>query len=425
MLSGLKSKSVRNVITLMSGTAIAQAIPIAISPILTRLYSPEDFGVLALYLSITSIISIIATGRYELAITLPEKDEDAIQIVWLACILTILVSASVFVIVLFFGSYITSLLQNEKIQKWLYFIPLTVFFSGVYSTFKYWHNRKKKYSVLSKGRVVQTFNTGAINLGIGAINKGGVGGLVFGNLIGQFLSSLYMGFVFFKNDRQNIEVRKSKIKELAKRYSNFPRYDVMASFFNISANQLTHVFFNMFFGAITSGYYFLTQKIFTMPITLIAGAIQDVFKMEMIEVYLANGDTRRLYLKTLKRLVLLSILPTILIYFVSIDLFVLVFGVEWKPAGEFVQIMTPIFFLRFISFPLSYMVYIAEKQVYNSRAQFLLLLVILASFLICKEYSAKIMVQLLTLVFSLFYTGYIIVSYSLTSTGQVSINKEK
>ncbi|MCH1547304.1 MAG: oligosaccharide flippase family protein, partial [Flavobacteriaceae bacterium] len=252
-LSFIKSDFAKNVITLITGTAIAQAIPIAISPILTRIYSPEDFGVFALYLSISSIIAIGATGRYELAINLPAKDEDAIQILWLSCILTLLVSFFTLTVILLFNNNISSLLQNDSIGVWLYFVPLTILFSGIYQSFNYWHNRKKKYAVLSKSRVVQTFNTSAVNLGIGAVAKGGVGGLVFGNLIGVFLSSFYMIYVFFKIDMPKVEIKKKQIKKLAKRYINFPKYDVMASFFNISANQLTNLFFNIFFGAITSG----------------------------------------------------------------------------------------------------------------------------------------------------------------------------
>ena len=419
-LNIFKNKFTKNVITLITGTAIAQAIPIAISPILTRIYSPEDFGVLALYLSITSIISIVATGRYELAITLPARDEDAIQILWLSCILTILVSVFTLIIILFFNENISRLLQNNSIGDWLYFVPITIFFSGIYQSFNYWHNRQKKYTVLSKSRVIQTLNTSAVNLGVGILKKGGIGGLVFGNLIGQFFSSLYMVFVFFKRDLSKIEIKIQQIKILAKRYINFPKYDVIASFFNISANQVINIFFNVFFGAITSGYYFLTQKIFTLPITIIAGAIQDVFKMEIIGVHLKKGDTRGLYLKTFKRLVLLSLIPTILIYFFSIDVFTFVFGEKWKPAGEFVQIMTPVFFLRFVSFPLSYMVYVVEKQTYNTIAQILLFLAILFSFFIGKDYGAKTMVQILTVVFCVFYSGYIVMSYRFTSRGIIN-----
>ena len=83
-----KSKFSKNVITLITGTALAQAVPIAITPILTRLYTPEDFGVFAVYMALSSILVVLVTGRYELAIVVPQKDEDAINIVALSVVLS-------------------------------------------------------------------------------------------------------------------------------------------------------------------------------------------------------------------------------------------------------------------------------------------------------------------------------------------------
>ena len=133
-----KSEFGRNVLTLMTGTTIAQAIPIAISPILTRIYTPEDFGLFAFYASIASIISVVATGRYELAIMLPKKDDDAINIVVLSILISFLVSLLSLIIVLVFNTQITNLLGNPEIANWLYFIPLTVLFTGIYQSFNYW-----------------------------------------------------------------------------------------------------------------------------------------------------------------------------------------------------------------------------------------------------------------------------------------------
>ena len=133
MLTKLKARSEfsRNVFALMTGTTIAQAIPIAISPILTRIYTPEDFGVFALYMAIASILSVIATGRYELAIMLPKKDEDAINIAALSIIISFFVSFVSLLIVFVFNAQITNLLGNPEISNWLYFIPLTVLLTGV------------------------------------------------------------------------------------------------------------------------------------------------------------------------------------------------------------------------------------------------------------------------------------------------------
>ena len=81
------SESTKNILTLMSGTVLAQAIPIAITPILSRIYTEEDFGILAIYVSIATIVSVIATGRYEMAILLPREDEDAINIAALSMLI--------------------------------------------------------------------------------------------------------------------------------------------------------------------------------------------------------------------------------------------------------------------------------------------------------------------------------------------------
>jgi O-antigen/teichoic acid export membrane protein len=413
-----QSEFAKNVITLVTGTAIAQAIPLAISPILTRLYSPDDFGVFALYLSISSVLSVIATGRYEFAITLPAKDEDAVQILWLSCAISFIVSLITFIIILLFNSDIATALGNERIAIWLYAIPVTVFLSGICQSFNYWFNRKRKYSKLSKNRVIQTMSSSSVNLSVGYVSKGGTFGLIVGNVIGQIASAIFFIHSFFnKNSENKFNFKKPKVIALAKRYRNFPKYDVMASFFNISSNQITHIFYNSFFSSVIAGYFYLTQKIIQVPVTLIAGAIQDVFKMEIVTVHLKNGDTRNLFLKTAKKLFLLALLPTIVIYFFAVDLFALVFGEEWRVAGEYAKIFTPVFFLRFISFPLSYMLYVKEKQLYNIIGQFLLLTAVVITFILGKDSESINTVVALSWIYSIFYILYFIMSFNLTNHG--------
>ena len=145
MIDKLKPKSEfnKNVITLMTGTTIAQAIPIAISPILTRLYTPQDFGVFAFFLAITAIFGSIANARYELAIMLPKKDEDAINIFALGFIISTIISFLILVLVVLFNEYFVKLLGKKEIGIWFYFLPITVFLSGLWNNLNYFNNRKK------------------------------------------------------------------------------------------------------------------------------------------------------------------------------------------------------------------------------------------------------------------------------------------
>lgn len=170
MLKHLKPKSEfgRNVLTLMTGTTIAQAIPIAISPILTRIYTPEDFGVFALYISISTIFAVIVTGRYELAIMLPKKNKDAVLLVQLSIMITLFIAITTLIIVIFFNVEITQLLGNPSISKWLYFIPLSICLTGFYQSLHYWNNRKKKYNNLVLSRISKSAITSGIQVGGGA-----------------------------------------------------------------------------------------------------------------------------------------------------------------------------------------------------------------------------------------------------------------
>ncbi|MFO7843100.1 MAG: oligosaccharide flippase family protein [Bacteroidales bacterium] len=147
------SEFYKNVLTLVSGTAIAQAIPILISPILTRLYSPSDFGLIALYLAIVNIFVIVATGRYNLAIMLPEDEKEASDLKFLSIYINLFVSIILLFVVLILNDPVTRILDNEDISVWLYFIPLSVFIRALFKIYEYYENRRKNYKSISFANV--------------------------------------------------------------------------------------------------------------------------------------------------------------------------------------------------------------------------------------------------------------------------------
>lgn len=422
MLKRFKSQSEfnKNILTLMTGTSIAQAIPIAISPILTRIFTPSDFGLFALYISISGMIAIVSTGRYELAMMLPKEDDDALHLVFLSLIISLVISFICLLLVFVFNSELTSFLKNESISTWLYFIPLTILLSGAYQSLYYWNNRQKKFKNLSISKIVQTSTTVTTNLGLGYLIAGPVG-LVLGNVLGQFSSVFYFAKSFIKSIR-NKNICYSRIKKIAHRYRKFPQFDAPSALLNMASSHSVHIFFNIFFGAVSSGYYFLVQKVFGLPLMLIAASVQDVFKEEVARVHKMEGNTRKIFIETFFKLAKLSIIPAILIYFFAIDFFVFFFGEKWGAAGVYVQILTPVFLIRFISFPLSFMFYIAEKQHINIIGQFVQFLSVVIVMVIGHNHNPIYTVQLLSVISSIFYLVYIILSYHFTSTGKKQSN---
>jgi len=190
MLNKLKPKSEfsRNVLTLMTGTTIAQAIPIAISPILTRIYTPEDFGVFALFIAITAILGTVANARYELAIMLPKKDEDAINIFALGFIITCMITFASLILVIVFNEYFTNFLGNEAIRIWLYFVPIALFFTGMFNILNYFNNRRKNYKDLRNAIIFKSIILVITQLSIGFIKQGAMG-LISGEILSRMASN--------------------------------------------------------------------------------------------------------------------------------------------------------------------------------------------------------------------------------------------
>ena len=357
-----KGSIARDALTLMSGTTIAIIIPIAISPILTRLYTPEDFGVLALYISIATVLSVLVNGRYEMAIMLPEKDEDAINIVALAFIISIVVSVVIFIVMLLFGREIAYMFKNPKILFWLYFLPISSLIMGIYQGLNYWANRKNLYKKLAINKIVKSTGIAGSNLFIGALIKGSTG-LVGGQIIGESISTIALANLVSHEDKNIVKLIKyERIKEQAFRYINFPKYLIFSHSLNVISGYLPVFLITPLFGIETVGQFSLTQKALSIPMLVIARALGDVFRQRASADYVKNGNCKSIYLKTLKYLFFISVLPFFILFFIAPDLFTFIFGDTWREAGLYGRMITSMLFLQFVTSPLSFMFMIAEKQ---------------------------------------------------------------
>ncbi|MDP2747779.1 lipopolysaccharide biosynthesis protein [Pseudomonas sp.] len=379
-----KSSYARNVLTLMTGTSLAQAIPIAISPILTRLYSPEEFGRFALYMAVAMIAGVLVSGRYELAILLPRHDRDALHIAALAVALSIVISTMLLGFVIFYADSIASLLGDATLAPWLYWVPASTLLLGVYQSLNYWSNRKAQYKRLAISRTVQSGSAALGQLGCGYAGTGAVG-LVAGQVSGQVLATGVLARLIWHEDRALIRaLRPLRSFALAKKYINFPKYLIVAHGFNTASGQMPVLLLSALFATSAAGFFTLTQRVMAAPMSLVANALGDVFRQEASQAYICKGNCKEIYKNTFKRLLYISILPFAIFFIVAPDLFAWVFGEQWRVAGEYAQILTPMAFFQFITSPLSAMFMIAEKQSFDLYWQVFLFVSVVVSFLIGK-----------------------------------------
>ena len=373
MINKQKSEFSKNVLTLMTGTTIAQAIPISVSPILTRIYTPEDFGILALFVAITSIFGSIANGRYELAIMLPKKDEDAINIFALGFIIVSCLSMFLLFIVTVFHDIILDLLHNKEMSFWLYFIPIAVFFIGLFNILTYFNNRKKQYKDLANATIVKAIVTAVVQLSIGFL-KSGVTGLISGQLASQFFANMKLLTNIIKNKNLISKISKVKIIALAKKYKDFPKFTLWAGLASTLSVQLTNIFISSLFSVMTLGFYSLVQRVLGVPMALIGSSIGKVFFQIAIEEKQKYGTSIKSFKLTLKKLIFLSLIFFPVLYFFIEDIFVLVFGNDWKIAGEYAKTLIPLIAIQFVVSPLTVINQVYRKNKNVMYWQFGLLL---------------------------------------------------
>lgn len=358
----LNNLFVRNVLTLMTGTTVAQIIPMVVAPLLTRIYTPNDYGLLALFSSLSAFFSIVATARYELAIVLPAKDEHAFNLFALSSVITVVFSLILLIIFCYTPTSFWELLLNSSLENWIYVIPLNVLLLGLYQSLSYWANRKKEYKRIALSRVYQSVLVAFSNIGMG-LCEFGVSGLIVGGIIGQSIATIILGWQTWIKDRFLIAVVKYKtMMEQANLYKKFPLINTPHALLDTINTSGTIFILTYYFGTNVVGQFAIMQRILQMPVSLIGGAIAQVFYQSASQRFQEGKCIRPLVVKLLHRLVNLIIVPAFILFFFAPDLFNFVFGERWSIAGQYTQMLVPYMFFHFLVSPLSFIPFILNEQ---------------------------------------------------------------
>jgi len=407
-----KGKFARDVGILMSGTVAAQLLPVLISPLLTRIYSPGHFGTYALYFSLAAIFSLLASGNYELAIMLSEKEEEVPAIAMVIVLLSLSVCAALFILFWLSHPFLSGLLGNREIAGWLVFVPLTILLMNLSQVFYYVANRGQRYRVLAFGKFGQMAVTSLAYILFGFAGSG-VKGLILGDMAGLLFACLYLGLAWCRGSvPPGPWPRWLQVKQQAYRHRRFPQFSMQANLINSVSNQAPVIMMSNFFGSAVVGFLNLSQKVLGSPLAVFSKSVSDVFRERASRDYRIHGNCRSVYMKTMKSLILISLLPFLVLFFTAPALFSFVFGPAWKIAGEYARILSLMFFFRFTASPLSYVFYIAEKQNYDLIWQIVLFVVTVLSILAgVWQGSPRFSLLCFSISYSVMYLVYLVLSY--------------
>lgn len=362
-----KNSFARGVSVLVGGTAGAQLLTVLAAPLLTRLYAPEDFGLVAVYSGLLALIGVIASLRYELAIPLPADDQEAAHVVVLSLLIVLGMTALSALIFLFFGGPIATALGVPRLAGYFWLLPVGVLLAGAYTVFNYWTIRTKRFSTIADTKLRQASATLTIQL-LGF--KAGAVALLLAQVAGRSVGGATLG----KHALARPEFKKitsSGILKAAQRYRRFPIFTTWAGFINAAGHQLPPLMFAALFSAGAAGLYALAHRVLALPATIIGSAIGNVFLSHAAEAR-REGRLGPLFAKVQDKLAQIGMPPALVLIVAGPELFALFFGMEWRQAGEFAQWLALPLFAGFVASPLSMIFSISDKQDVGLLLQFVL-----------------------------------------------------
>jgi len=353
----------QNVVILAGGTAFSYAVVLLASPILTRLYLPESFGTLAVYVASVGILGNVISLRYPLAIPLPEKENDGFALLVISLVVTFVLSSFLFFLVEVFGNHIVKISGLEGLAGYLWFVPLGVLGMGLYQSFNYWAIRTEDFSRISKTKMIQSTGMVAIQILFGILKPGTLG-LIAGDVFGRVGGSGNLAIYTFAGKKKMLaRISIKQLVALSKRYKKFPLISSGSAFLNGAGLNITPILLASLYGVKVAGLFALSQRIVGLPMVLAGQSVSQVFMGEFARrKYEDRESFLRLYRTMAKKLLVFGVGPIVLLAFVGSFGFGKIFGPEWAEAGTYTQILAMMFLAQFVVVPLSQTLSVLEKQ---------------------------------------------------------------
>ncbi|MCZ0703001.1 O-antigen/teichoic acid export membrane protein [Natronobacillus azotifigens] len=357
----LRNNFSKNVFMIAGGTAIAQVLNLFFSPIITRLYTPDEIGILTIFTSIISILIIASSLRYEIAIPIATKEKQAVNLLVLSFVILLLYVVMLIIIVGVGNSFLFIFGNTNQITKFRWFIPLGVLFLGCYQILNRWALREKNFKAISKTRVSQTVFGELSKITFGISNFGPIG-LIIGKIISHSAGTLTLSKSLL-NRRELFQLVSLKdMKCVWKRYYHFPLYSGPDKLLHTFTMQLPIIFLASIYGGGVVGFYGLANNIVKLPMSLIGKSVADVFYSEIASMGKENPQKIKELTDSLqKKLILIALLPLILLLLGGPFLFSLVFGDGWYQAGEYARLLSILVFFNFITTPISNITSVFER----------------------------------------------------------------
>jgi O-antigen/teichoic acid export membrane protein len=352
----LRSKLLRNIVTVVSGTAGAQALTLAFMPVITRIYGPEAYGILGTFLSVTMMLIPVAALTYPIAIVLPKRDGDARGLVRLGLAIALALSIVVALGLLFFGDQLAATLEIEIIQPYLMLIPFVMFCGAALEVCQQWLFRTQRFRITASVAVGHSLLFNSMRTIAGLLQSSALV-LVCTTAMQQALHAAMLGLAILRakprveDHIDETERRDPGVLEMARRQIDFPKFRAPVMLINAISQHLPTLVLAAYFGPAAAGFFALCKQALTMPTNLIGKSVADVYYPRISRAIHDREPVAAMLLKATTALALVGLVPFAIVAVFGPWLFATVFGQQWQLAGEYARWLALAEFAVFISRP--------------------------------------------------------------------------
>lgn len=346
-----RGRFTRRLAWLTGGTLVGQLLLVAVMPLLTRLYIPEDFGLFAVLGALNGIFGLVMAGRYEFAIPLAAKDDEAAALVVLGSLIALLLTLLSLLLVWGLGETLAELTGMPALVPLLWLLPPILLATGLGQPFEYWSIRRETLRLNSASRVIQLGGQAVSQAIFGVMGTGALG-LTLGYGLG-YLGRLAVFLVTLPVcDRAALmATQPAQMRRLARSLRKYPTYSTASSLLRAATQFLPVILLAALYGPAIAGGFDVAQRILTVPVRLLSGAASQVFLVEAAQRTAA--EVLRLFVRVVPRFLLLGFAGMAPLLLAGPWLFALVFGEPWREAGSFAQALVAAQLARFVAIPVS------------------------------------------------------------------------
>lgn len=357
----LASTLFRDTAKLVLGTAGSRVILLLALPFVTRLYGPEDFRLLAVFLALVSTISVVACLRLEIAIPLADNDDDAANLLAMALVAATGVAAILLVPSFVAPEAFAFWLGNPAIAPYLWLVPIGVFLSASYTALQFWATRMRRFSIIARTRVGQAATGACTMLGLGWLGLAPLG-LLLGNVLTLGAGGLSLAVQALRNDRDRLSaVNPRRMAETLRHYRRYPIYSTPGALANVAGIQIPILIIAAVSGG-EAGQLFLAMQVMAAPMSLLGASVGQIYASRAAEE-LRSGRLHNFTVTMMRRLFLIGLGPIALAALLAPVVFPPIFGHEWQRAGIIVAWIAPWMLAEFVVSPVSMVMNVLGRQV--------------------------------------------------------------